>query len=101
MLTKYKDVGSQKGVKSPLKNVFMSAAYSEIFSGKSHQVLTYYIFKRIFYGRIILKHSENEKGSRGPGGMLSRKFFEKFHTVMAFLVLFEQILGKFCLNFCP
>ena len=31
MLTKYKDVRPKKGVKSPLKNVFMSAAYSEIF----------------------------------------------------------------------
>ena len=33
MLTKCKDVRSKKDVRSPLKNVLMSAAYSEIFSG--------------------------------------------------------------------
>ena len=30
--------------------------------------------------------------SRGSGGMLPRKFFEILHGVMAYLVLFEQIL---------
>ena len=49
-----------------------------------------------FPGRIILKHIENEKGSRG---MLPRKIFENLHTVEAILVLFEQFLGKFCINF--
>ena len=33
--------------------------------------------------------------------MLPRKFFENLHTVVAILVLFEQVLGKFCLNFLP
>ena len=33
--------------------------------------------------------------------MLPRKIFEIVHTVVAILVLFEQVLGKFCLNFCP
>ena len=42
MLTKYKDVRPQEGVKSPLKNAFMSAAYSEIFSGRRRRILTYY-----------------------------------------------------------
>ena len=37
----------------------------------------------------------------GSGGMLSRKIFENLHTVVAILALFEQFLGKFCLNFCP
>ena len=36
----YKDVRRHKGVKSPLKNVFMSAAHSKIFSGRGHQILT-------------------------------------------------------------
>ena len=31
--------------------------------------------------------------------MLPRKNFENLHAVMAILVLFEQFLGKFCLNF--
>ena len=31
--------------------------------------------------------------------MLPRKIFENLHTVVAILVLFEQFLGKFCLNF--
>ena len=31
--------------------------------------------------------------------MLPRKNFENLHAVMAILVLVEQFLGKFCLNF--
>ena len=42
MLTKYEDVKFKKGVKSPLKNVFMFAADSEIFSERGHQNLTYF-----------------------------------------------------------
>ena len=55
----------------------------------------------VFSGRIILKHNENRKGLRGSGVMLPRKIFENLHTVVAILVLFEQFLGKFCLNFLP
>ena len=33
--------------------------------------------------------------------MLPRKIFENLMTVVAILVLFEQVLGKFCLNFLP
>ena len=33
--------------------------------------------------------------------MLPREVFENLHTVVAILVLFEQILGKFCLNCLP
>ena len=33
--------------------------------------------------------------------MLPRKIFENLHTVVAILALFEQILGKFCLNVLP
>ena len=42
-----------------------------------------------------------KKALRGSGGMLPRKIFENLHTVEVILVLFEQILGKFCLNFLP
>ena len=52
-----------------------------------------------FLSRIILKYIENEKGSRGSGGMLPRKMFENLHTVLAILALFKQFLGKFSLNF--
>ena len=38
MLTEYKDVRPKKDVKSPLKNVFMSAAYSVIFSGRGTKI---------------------------------------------------------------
>ena len=31
--------------------------------------------------------------------MLPRKNFENYHTEVAILALFEQCLGKFCLNF--
>ena len=30
-----------------------------------------------------------------------KKFLKIYHTVVAILVLFEQFLGKFCLNFLP
>ena len=33
--------------------------------------------------------------------MLPSKIFELLHTVVAILVLCEQVLGKFCLNFLP
>ena len=33
--------------------------------------------------------------------MLPWKIFENLHTVVAILALFEQFLGKFCLNFLP
>ena len=40
----------------------------------------------------------------GSGGMLSRKFFENLHSMMAILVLLEQVLRQivfefFALNF--
>ena len=60
------------------------------------------IFSNVFFsGKIILKHIENKKGSRGSGGMLPRKFFENLQTVVAILVVLEQFLGKFCINFLP
>ena len=95
MLTKYKEIRPKKDVKSPLKNVFMSAAYSEIFSGMVHQ--NFDIFSSaVFFGRIILKHLENQKGFRRSGGMLHQKIFENLHTAVAILILFKQFLGKFC-----
>ena len=42
-----------------------------------------------------------KKALGGSGGILPRKFFENLHAVVAILVLFKQILGKFCLNFLP
>ena len=33
--------------------------------------------------------------------MLPQKIFENFYTVVVILVLFEQFLGKFWLNFLP
>ena len=55
----------------------------------------------MFSGRIIMEHIENKKVSKGSGGMLPRKIFENLHTVVAILVLFELVFGKFCLNFLP
>ena len=33
--------------------------------------------------------------------MLPRNIFDNSHTIVVILVLFEQFLGKFCLNFLP
>ena len=51
-----------------------------------------------------MKQNEDSNGVRGSGDMLSRKFFENLHTMMAILVFFEQILRQivfkfFALNF--
>ena len=41
MLTEYKDVRPKIGVNKPFENVFMSAAYSETFSGRGYPNSTY------------------------------------------------------------
>ena len=94
MLTKYKDVRPQKGVKNPLKNVFTFAAHSKIFRVGAPDVDVF------FSGRIILKRIENKESSRGIRGDASPEIFENLRrpTAVAILVLFEQFLGKF---FCP
>ena len=68
----------------------MSAAYSEYFSLKMHQVFIY--FQAYFFGKIILKHIKNKKDCKGSRGMLPRKIL---CTVVAILVVFEQFLRKF------
>ena len=78
----------------------MSATYSINFFREGAP--NFAIFSNVlFSGRIILKHIENKKGSRGSGGMLSQKIFENLRAVVGILALFEQFLGKFCLNFLP
>ena len=63
MLTKYKDVRPKKGIKSPLKNVFMSAMYLRNFFGE--EATKFAVFSSVFFSFIIiLKHIENKKGSR-------------------------------------
>ena len=49
----------------------------------------------------MLKHIENKKGCGGFRGMPPRKFFKNLHTAVAILILFEQFLRKYCLNFLP
>ena len=73
MLTKCKDVRPKKDVKSFLKNVFMSAAHSEVFQGgaPNFDIFSCVVFSR----RIILKHLENKTGIRGVGGHATPKFF--------------------------
>ena len=61
-----------------------------------------HIFKCIFSGKIILKHIENKEGCVGSRGVLLQKNLKRnLNTVVAILVLFEQFLSKFCLNFLP
>ena len=55
----------------------------------------------VFSGRIILKQLRIKKTLGASRFMLPRKMFEILHTVVANLALFEQFLGKFCLNFLP
>ena len=74
MLTKYKNVRPKKGVKSPLKNVFMSAAYLRIFFREGAPKFA--IYSRVFFGRVILKHIESKKGSKEVQGHAPRKFLK-------------------------
>ena len=51
-----------------------------------------------------MKQNEDSKGLGESGGMLSGKFFENLHSIMAILVLLEQGLRQivfevFALNF--
>ena len=76
-----------------------SYAFKKFFQGGA---LKFAIFSSVFFSStIILKYIKNEKRSRGVRGHAPRKFFENLHTVVAILALFEQFLGKFCLNFLP
>ena len=72
----------------------MSGAYSEIFSGRGHQLST--IFLKVFFsGRINLKQIEKQE-RHDP-----QKIFEILYSEMAVLVFSEQFLGKFCLQVLP
>ena len=92
MLTKYKNVRFKKGVKSPLKNAFISVAYRRNFVRKKTPNLTnffYFIFPSIFFGRMILSILITKKLLEGSGGMLPQKIFGNLHSVMAILVLLD------------
>ena len=47
-----------------------------------------------FAGRVNLKQIKKKNASRRSGGKLSRKILKILYGVVAFLVLFEQILIK-------
>ena len=74
-------------------------AYLKFFSGRSSQIR--HIFKRSFSTALFLSILSIKKALWRSGGMLPRKIFENLHTVVVILVLFEQVLGKFGLNFWP
>ena len=75
MLTKHKDVGPKKSVKSPLKNVFMPAEYLEIFFKGAPN---FDILSSVFFSdRIILKHIENKKTLGKAGVCSSGNFLKK------------------------
>ena len=74
----------------------MTAAYLELFQGGA---LNFDVFPSVvFRAELFWKHIENEKGS---GGVRGHAHPENLHAVLAILLLFEQFLGKFCLNFLP
>ena len=71
----------------------------KFFEGGGTQIQ--HMLKRSFLAELFSSILRMKKAIGGSGGMLARKFFETLHAVMTILVLFEQILGKFCLNFLP
>ena len=71
MLTKYRDVRPQKDVRGPLKNVFMSAAHSEFFSGKGPN---FHTFSSVFFPEeLFLSVLRIKKAVGGPGACSPRK----------------------------
>ena len=100
MLTKYKDVRPKMRHKKPFEKCFHVCGVFRNFFREGAP--NFDILSNLgFSGSIILKHIKNEKSSGGSGSMLPRKIFENLHTVVAILVLFEQFLSKFYLNFLP
>ena len=68
--------------------------------GKGHQISS--LFQEYFFSaELVISNLSNKNDSRGSGGMLSRKKFENLHTIMAVLVLFEQISSKISSYFWP
>ena len=68
---------TQKRRKEPFENVVMSARYSRNFFRQGHPNLPYFQ-AFFFWSRIILKHIENKKGSRGVWGHVLLEFFSTF-----------------------
>ena len=66
----------------------------KIFQGGG--TLFRHIFKRSCFSAKLFLSMLKIKALGGPGGMLPRNFFKNLHAVLAILVLFEQLLGKFC-----
>ena len=54
---------------------------------------------RLFKTGGIIKLIEKQERLWGVRGHAPRKNFENLHAVMAILVPFDKILGKFCLHF--
>ena len=99
MLIKYKTLYEKRCKKLLEECIQICGVFSSFFrEGASN----FDIFSSIvFSGRIILKHIENKKGSRGVWEHAPPENFENLRTIVAILVFFEQFLGKFCLNFLP
>ena len=74
MLTKCKAVRPKKDVKGPLKVVFMSAAYSEFFSVRGHQIFTY--FQAYFPEELFRSILKIKKVVGGPGASSPEKFLK-------------------------
>ena len=61
-----------------------------------------HFFKRSFFpAELILSNLGTKNDSRGVRGNAPPKNFKNLHTVMAILLLFEQLLGKVCHIFSP
>ena len=62
-----KRLDPEAGVNKPFKNVFMSGAYSEFFSGRGHQFPS--LFMRSFFSTdLIFSYLSNKNDSRGVRG---------------------------------
>ena len=80
MLTKYKDVRSKKGVKSPQKMFSSLRHIQKFFQGAPNFDMLLNVFFSTELFQIVLRIKE---ALRGSGGMLPWKILENLHTVVA------------------
>ena len=82
MLTKYKDVKPEKGIKSSLFKKFFQRG-----APKFGIFQAFFFF--FFFGQNCSEKINEKEALGGSGGMLPQIIFENFHTAVAVLALFE------------
>ena len=88
------------GVNKHFENVSCQGRMQNFFQGGGTKFR--HFFKCSFFPtELIFSNLSIKNDSRESGGITLLKIFENLHTVMAVLVLFEQISGEVSSHFWP